>query len=450
MSSNRDGTAIGPTRRLRFGLAGLALVLGAALSAACGGGGSPDRQVSSGDGSASPFQGDGPTPGVDPRHGVDPDEDPGESNGRNPSSDPSPSPTTDPGNGPPTSVGPQQAGAGEATEPLPGNLSASPYVVPSKSDDGGATPSQSDSTKARTTRSPDSNNRMQRPPDTTLALAPHFGGGEGLIPAELILRLLQKATLVEVSLGTGWYAALDGPTVVHWTPYEDHLALVARHVDALEDEPTVLATSRVATPPAVRGGVVVVALDPVFDPANGNIASDAALELYKLSTDGSTAPQRLTFNRSAELSPALSPDADRVAYAGQVDGDDFEILVTGAGGGKVMAVTSNDWNDLFPSWSPDGTHLAFASDKDGDFEIYAAKAAVGATAIQLTANSTDEMAPSWSTAGVVFSSLRGDDYDLLRISGATGIATALTGDESHDLFAVSSLDATAVAFSRVP
>ncbi|MGH9179272.1 MAG: hypothetical protein ACRD0N_12060 [Acidimicrobiales bacterium] len=454
MSSNPVEKAGGRTAASRIRLAALVVLVAAVVTAGCGGGSSPDEQLAGRSGTTSPFGGDRRADDTDGGREIDRDDEEGpfgprfdEAPG---SSGPDPGPGVDqppdrqdPGRNP---AGGQSGDDRPGDKVLPSNVAGTSYEVPPKSADSGATTTRSGSSSTLEARFAGENNRMQRPPD--LALAPGPLSGPGFIPADLIVYQFEQGKLVEISLGQGWYAVADGSSVVHWMPFDDHLALVARDLRALDEKPTVLATGRVATPPTLRNGTVVVALDPNFDPGNAAIAEDTALELYRLTADNSAAPERLTTNKAVELGPALSADAGRVAYASQ-SGSDFEIMVMGIDGGRALAVTDNEWDDLFPAWAPDGSHLAFAANKDGDFEIYAAKVAAGATPVQLTANSTNDVSPTWSTAGLTFSALRDGDYDLMRISGNTGTAAALTGSRTNDLYPVSSFDASAVAFSRV-
>ena len=438
----------------RSGAAAAITVL-AALLAACGGS-SPKDEVAA-TATTSPFPetgtavagGDPSQPGGRPGsgtrttggpRGVDPDQTGTGSNSGGPSG--STNTPSGSGEGPPSG----QTGTSGSNEPLSGNVVNTPYKVPSKSEDSGDNPTTSSGSKT-TEGSSMPGHRPQGVPSKPVGVlvgpTPH---GPGFIPAELLLWITQASKLVEISLGPGYFPAVDGDDVVHWMPVEDRLALVARNVNDLDAEPKVLTTGRVATPVTLRNGTVVAALDPEFDAANPIMAGDASLELFKLSLAGA-APQRLTKNETAELGPALSPDGTRLAYAGQVGGD-FDIIVMGFTGTRAITVTDNGWEDLFPTWSPDGTYLAFSSLQDGDFDVVAAKVAPSAVLIPLTDNAANDVSPTWSTSGITFASLRGSDFDMVRIGGTTAVASALTDGETNEQFPASSLDGSRFVFAR--
>ena len=74
-----------------------------------------------------------------------------------------------------------------------------------------------------------------------------------------------------------------------------------------------------------------------------------------------------TFNTSADVEMAWSPDGRQSVFASDRDGD-WEIFVR-RHGGAVQQLTFNDHDDRNPVWLPSGKFIAFESDYDGDWEL---------------------------------------------------------------------------------
>jgi dipeptidyl aminopeptidase/acylaminoacyl peptidase len=68
-------------------------------------------------------------------------------------------------------------------------------------------------------------------------------------------------------------------------------------------------------------------------------------------------PDTAVFN---DLDPAVSPDAGRIAFASDRDGD-FEIYLANISTGLVQRVTDNAVDDRSPVWSPDGQWISYHS-----------------------------------------------------------------------------------------
>ncbi len=102
--------------------------------------------------------------------------------------------------------------------------------------------------------------------------------------------------------------------------------------------------------------------------------------------------RRLTGD-GANLDPAWSPDAKRIVFHSDRDGNE-EIYAMNADGDGETRLTANGERDRNPTWSPDGSKIAFESNRDGNLEIYVMNAD-GSGVTRLTSNdATDSDAPA--------------------------------------------------------
>jgi Tol biopolymer transport system component len=88
---------------------------------------------------------------------------------------------------------------------------------------------------------------------------------------------------------------------------------------------------------------------------------DGNQELYVLDPDG-TNPRRLTTTAEAELFPAVSPDARRVAFIrrfGTGASAQERLVVIDVDGNNEQLLTDLLYDAANPTWSPDGQHIAF-------------------------------------------------------------------------------------------
>jgi TolB protein len=97
------------------------------------------------------------------------------------------------------------------------------------------------------------------------------------------------------------------------------------------------------------------------------------------------------------MTPALSPDGNRLAFASSRSGN-TEVYVLDQATNTTQQVTVHPGGDLSPSWSPTGQDLAFTSDRSGRPQVYV-MSADGANVRRLTYDGDYNAAPAWSPRG---------------------------------------------------
>ena len=114
-----------------------------------------------------------------------------------------------------------------------------------------------------------------------------------------------------------------------------------------------------------------------------------------------------------DYAPRLDPGADRIAFASDRNGGDYDIFVVDWNGGGLTALTDNSSDDVAPAWSPNGNKLAFEAYRDGQAEVYVMNA-TGSAVTRLTNNSAYDGTPAWSPDGakIAFTSRRTGSYQV--------------------------------------
>lgn len=78
------------------------------------------------------------------------------------------------------------------------------------------------------------------------------------------------------------------------------------------------------------------------------------------------------FDRLSQVfTPRWSPDGERVAFSGFVEGGYRDIYLYEVATGQTRRITADRNIDMSPSWSPDGRYVVFGSDRDEVYNIYA-------------------------------------------------------------------------------
>ncbi len=118
------------------------------------------------------------------------------------------------------------------------------------------------------------------------------------------------------------------------------------------------------------------------------------------------------------VSPAVSPDGTRVAFAAL---GDLWLHAIGAGAERL---TDDPWIEVDPAWSPDGDRLAFASDRDGSVDLYVRDLRTGSD-LRLTRGASATL-PAWSPDGSRIAFVGSADGTAVRtVDVATGVVETL-------------------------
>jgi len=131
-------------------------------------------------------------------------------------------------------------------------------------------------------------------------------------------------------------------------------------------------------------------------------------------------PRQVTSTPGGEREPAISPDANLVAFVSSEAGN-ADIWMVGVGGANLLRLTDDPAADTKPSWFPDGSALAFASERGGTSAIW--KVPVLGGAATLLVPDAREPAIDPTGAGVAF--VRNGP------SGSGRVAVAPLSDPTH-------------------
>jgi TolB protein len=156
-------------------------------------------------------------------------------------------------------------------------------------------------------------------------------------------------------------------------------------------------------------------------------------------------PQTLLNSSQPLMSPAWSPDGQRLAYVS------FEkkrpaVFIQNIYTGEREKLAAFDGINGAPSWSPDGRSVALTLSRDGNPEIYSMRLS-DKVLKRLTFGPSIDTEPVWSPDGssIVFTSDRGGSPQLYRMPAAGGRARRLTFEGNYNASADYSPDGKTLA-----
>lgn len=141
-------------------------------------------------------------------------------------------------------------------------------------------------------------------------------------------------------------------------------------------------------------GVVLVAAAAIWATGVGSSSQPSARTLTKDPTPAGVAwPVQVTTHGGLDLTPALSPRGDAIAFASDRSGA-FEIYVRPfADAATDVALTSDGAHNVQPAWSPDGRFVAYHSAARGGIWVVPAHGGVPRQVVR------EGSRPAWSPDG---------------------------------------------------
>src|SRR5687767_1898372 len=136
------------------------------------------------------------------------------------------------------------------------------------------------------------------------------------------------------------------------------------------------------------------------------------------------------FTQAHVTTPSWSPDSREIAFVGP----GLKISVAQADGTGVRKLTSGLDRQVSPAWSPDGERIVYASDRGDSFDIWSIKPD-GSGNQRLTDGPQDETLPAWSPNGgrIAYIQETGETYGeaVLRTMARDGTAQSTVGADAH-------------------
>ena len=105
---------------------------------------------------------------------------------------------------------------------------------------------------------------------------------------------------------------------------------------------------------------------------------------------------RLTADAWDDITPALGPDGNWLAFSSRRNGY-WDLYLLDFGGGGIHRLTDTPEYDAAPSWSPDGAFIAYESYVNGNLDIFLRSVTdPGQAPLPLTQDPAADTSPAWS------------------------------------------------------
>lgn len=200
-----------------------------------------------------------------------------------------------------------------------------------------------------------------------------------------------------------------------------------QYIDMVE-----LATGRRWTLVALPGLNITPALSPDGNALAFATSQDGNSEIYKMDTNTKSL-QRLTFHAAGDLSPSWSPNGRELVFASDRGGGP-QLYIMSADGSNVRRLTFEGDYNAAPAWSPRGTWIAYVCRTEQHQYKLCLITPDGQKRVRLTAGGGVDDSPSWSPDGrhLVFSSTaEGKSHIYMINSDGTDPERLTSGGTSH-------------------
>ncbi len=168
---------------------------------------------------------------------------------------------------------------------------------------------------------------------------------------------------------------------------------------------------------------------------------------------GSRTPIRITNDAADERDPAWSPDALRLAYASNKDGN-WEIYLYDLLANQTTRMTFNREFDANPAWSPDSNWLVYETYQGGTLDVYVLPVTDANASLEpITLDASADFSPAWSPTGrdIAFVSWRDGRQDIYVVSldDVSVVRNVTDTVERHEDYPAWSPDGRRLAYSAL-